>query len=62
MTDTSNIKEARPTQWISPLSVKLGFADIIADIAATAAAREREHRLPHEEIARLKAIGFGALR
>jgi alkylation response protein AidB-like acyl-CoA dehydrogenase len=62
MTDTSNIKEAGPTQWISPLSVKLGFAEIIADIAATAAAREREHRLPYDEITRLKAIGFGALR
>jgi alkylation response protein AidB-like acyl-CoA dehydrogenase len=46
----------------SPLSVKLGFAPIIGEIAATAAERERSHRLPHEEIAALKALGFGALR
>ncbi len=48
MTDTNGIKEASPTQWVSPLSVTLGFAEIIADIAATAAAREREHRLPRD--------------
>jgi alkylation response protein AidB-like acyl-CoA dehydrogenase len=44
------------------LSAALGFAQIIGDIAATAAERERAHRLPHEEIASLKALGFGALR
>ncbi|BCQ29700.1 acyl-CoA dehydrogenase family protein (plasmid) [Caballeronia sp. NK8] len=58
MTDTNTIG----ARLVSPLSAKLGFAGIIADIAATAAAREREHRLPHEEIAQLKALGFGALR
>src|ERR1700729_3377079 len=47
---------------VSPLSASLGFASTIADIASSAAVREREHRLPHEEIARLKALGFGALR
>lgn len=61
MTDTNTIKPGGP-QLVSPLSASLGFADIIADIATTAAAREREHRLPHEEIASLKARGFGALR
>lgn len=47
---------------VSPLSASLGFADAISGIAATAAQREREQRLPHEEIAALKALGFGALR
>ena len=41
---------------------RLGFAQIIDDIAASAAERERDHRLPREEIASLKALGFGALR
>ncbi|SAK89078.1 acyl-CoA dehydrogenase [Caballeronia hypogeia] len=61
MTDT-NQTEARGTPLVSPLSASLGFADIITEIGAGAAAREREHRLPHEEIASLKARGFGALR
>lgn len=47
---------------VSPLSATLGFSEAIAAIAATAAQREREQRLPHEEIATLKALGFGALR
>jgi alkylation response protein AidB-like acyl-CoA dehydrogenase len=47
---------------VSAVSATLGFAQVIDDIAATAAERERAHRLPHEEIARLKALGFGALR
>ncbi|ASV98790.1 acyl-CoA dehydrogenase [Paraburkholderia aromaticivorans] len=50
------------TTLISPLSATLGFAESIAHIASTAAERERNHRLPHEEIAMLKALGFGALR
>uniref|UniRef100_E1TI31 Acyl-CoA dehydrogenase type 2 domain protein n=1 Tax=Burkholderia sp. (strain CCGE1003) TaxID=640512 RepID=E1TI31_BURSG len=62
MTDTNSSKYASRAQGISPLTVSLGFAKTIADIAATAAAREREHRLPHDEIAQLKALGFGALR
>lgn len=62
MTDTNSSKDASRAQGISPLTVSLGFAKTIADIAATAAAREREHRLPHDEIAQLKALGFGALR
>ncbi|MGI4984628.1 MAG: acyl-CoA dehydrogenase family protein [Janthinobacterium lividum] len=59
------ISEARPEgtlRLVSPLSERLGFAQTIADIGRTAAARERVHRLPHEEIATLKALGFGALR
>ena len=47
---------------VSSLSASLGFAETIGEIAATAAQREREQRLPHEEIAALKALGFGALR
>jgi alkylation response protein AidB-like acyl-CoA dehydrogenase len=62
MTDTNSIKEASRAQGVSPLTVTLGFAKILADISATAATREREHRLPHDEIAQLKALGFGALR
>ncbi len=47
---------------VSPLSASLGFSEAIGEIAATAAQREREQRLPYEEIATLKALGFGALR
>ncbi|MCC8394596.1 acyl-CoA dehydrogenase [Paraburkholderia sp. MMS20-SJTR3] len=47
---------------VSPLSASLGFSETLAEIAATASLREREQRLPHEEIAALKAQGFGALR
>lgn len=47
---------------VSPLSAAHGFKDIIAHIAATAVERELNHRLPYEEIAALKASGFGALR
>lgn len=47
---------------VSPLSTALGLAEIIGDIASTAAERERTHRLPYDEIAALKAHGFGALR
>lgn len=61
MTDTTTIEPGGP-RLISPVSASLGFAQSIAAIAATAAARERDHRLPHEEIAKLKALGFGALR
>jgi alkylation response protein AidB-like acyl-CoA dehydrogenase len=50
------------TPLASPLSATLGFAGTIAHIASTAAERERNHRLPHEEIAMLKELGFGALR
>jgi len=46
----------------SSMSAALGFAPVIAEIARTAAERELAHRLPHEEIAKLKALGFGALR
>ncbi|HWT39201.1 MAG TPA: acyl-CoA dehydrogenase family protein [Paraburkholderia sp.] len=47
---------------VSPLSSTLGLAEIIDDIASHAAERELTHRLPHEEIATLKTLGFGALR
>jgi len=50
------------TTLVSPLSANLGFAGVIADLARTAVERERSHRLPHEEIALLKELGFGALR
>ena len=46
----------------SPLSEALGFAPVISEISRSAAEREFAHRLPHEEIASLKALGFGALR
>jgi len=53
-----------PTAWkvSSSLSTALGFAPVIAEIARTAVERENAHRLPHEAIAHLKALGFGALR
>lgn len=47
---------------LSPLSETLGLGGTIAAIAAGAAERERVHRLPYEEIAGLKRLGFGALR
>ncbi|RAS21321.1 acyl-CoA dehydrogenase family protein [Paraburkholderia bryophila] len=50
------------TSLVSPLSATLGLAGTLAHIAASAAERERDQRLPHEEIAQLKALGFGALR
>ena len=61
MCDTANVIGNGPV-LVSPLSKALGFSDAIADIARDAPSRELEHRLPHDEIARLKALGFGALR
>ncbi|SAK71542.1 acyl-CoA dehydrogenase [Caballeronia glebae] len=61
MSDVNHPTSAGP-RLVSPLSATLGFSQIIDDIAATAAERERANRLPHEEISRLKALGFGALR
>src|SRR5690349_9528339 len=61
MSEHTNVSSAGPA-LVSPLSASLGFAQIIDDIAASAAERERDHRLPREEIASLKALGFGALR
>jgi alkylation response protein AidB-like acyl-CoA dehydrogenase len=61
MTATIDPSSGAP-RLVSSLSGKLGLAGLIAEIAATAAERERTQRLPHEEIARLKAAGFGALR
>jgi alkylation response protein AidB-like acyl-CoA dehydrogenase len=61
MSDVNHPTSAGP-RLVSPLSATLGFSQIIDDIAATAAERERANRLPHDEISRLKALGFGALR
>src|SRR5471032_3664625 len=61
MSETTTIHGGGP-KLVSPLSTSLGFSGAIEDIASTAAERERAHRLPHEEIARLKVLGFGALR
>ncbi|MEX3845691.1 acyl-CoA dehydrogenase family protein [Paraburkholderia sp. BR10882] len=61
MTETSALQPGG-IALVSPLSAALGFSEAIIGIAATAAQREREQRLPHEEIATLKALGFGALR
>lgn len=38
------------------------FDPILADIAASAVERERQRRLPFEEVKRLKQAGFGSLR
>ncbi|MGE8165473.1 acyl-CoA dehydrogenase family protein [Paraburkholderia sp. NPDC080076] len=59
--ETTIVDSGRP-QLVSPLSASLGFSEAIADIASTAAERELTHRLPYDEIAKLKALGFGALR
>src|ERR1700761_1225170 len=59
--ETTIVDSGRP-QLVSPLSASLGFSEAVADIASTAAERELTHRLPYDEIAKLKALGFGALR
>jgi alkylation response protein AidB-like acyl-CoA dehydrogenase len=61
MSDTTVVSGNGPV-LVSPLSGALGFSEAIAAIARDASSRELEHRLPHDEIARLKALGFGALR
>jgi alkylation response protein AidB-like acyl-CoA dehydrogenase len=61
LSDTKRV-EGQGARLVSTLSTRLGFAETIGHIAASAAQREREHHLPHEEIAALKALGFGALR
>jgi alkylation response protein AidB-like acyl-CoA dehydrogenase len=61
LSDTKRV-EGHGARLVSTLSTRLGFAETIEHIAASAAQREREHRLPREEIATLKALGFGALR
>lgn len=38
------------------------FAPILAELAATAADREAEHRLPSDQVRQLAAAGFGAVR
>ncbi|WP_429499510.1 acyl-CoA dehydrogenase family protein [Robbsia andropogonis] len=53
--------DARPG-LVSALSVSLGLSGLLERIAAGAAEREYANRLPHEEIAELKAAGFGAIR
>ncbi|WP_322012175.1 acyl-CoA dehydrogenase family protein [Paraburkholderia sp. J12] len=50
------------TAQYSPLSSALGFSGRLEAIASTAAERELTGRLPYDEIAQLKAQGFGALR
>ncbi|TDV06802.1 acyl-CoA dehydrogenase family protein [Paraburkholderia caballeronis] len=62
MSSDATVAHDAGLRLVSPLSAALGFADAITDIGATAAQREVAHRLPREEIARLKALGFGALR
>lgn len=60
--DASSAASPPVLQLVSPLSESLGFAAAITAIGDTAAQREAAQRLPHEEIAALKALGFGALR
>ena len=47
---------------VSPYASSLGLAPAIEHIAKTAVEREVDRRLPHEEIAELKALGIGSLR
>ncbi|MGE8472914.1 MAG: acyl-CoA dehydrogenase [Paraburkholderia hospita] len=61
MSDTTFVNSGE-LKLVSPLSTALGFSKIIDDIASSAAERELTHRLPYDEIATLKARGFGALR
>jgi alkylation response protein AidB-like acyl-CoA dehydrogenase len=44
------------------MNKSIELADVIAQIASTAAEREAHQRLPFDEIAALKALGFGAMR
>jgi alkylation response protein AidB-like acyl-CoA dehydrogenase len=61
MADYSILSSSGP-MLVSPLSAKIGFGEAITDIASAAAERELAHRLPHDDIALLKSLGFGALR
>lgn len=42
--------------------IRTHFADIIADIAATAVQRETDRELPYEAVRRLRDAGFGSIR
>lgn len=61
MSELPHSKHGGPA-LISPLSASLGFADILAEIAASAPQRESQRQLPSDEIGRLKALRFGAIR
>ncbi|WP_085044268.1 acyl-CoA dehydrogenase family protein [Ensifer aridi] len=61
MSDTSETGGAS-LRLVSPCSTSLGLGPAIEHIAQTAVDREINRRLPHEEIAELKALGLGALR
>ncbi|WP_347558937.1 acyl-CoA dehydrogenase family protein [Robbsia sp. KACC 23696] len=68
-TSSSSSDDAKPSaaspsnaSLTSSLSDTLGLSPLIERIARGAAEREFAQRLPHEEIAELKAAGFGALR
>lgn len=50
------------TATLDPITVRERFADVLADIAATAVARDRDRTLPHDLVRRLAERGFGALR
>ncbi len=52
----------RPTPLDIDARIAATFDPIIADIAATSIQREQERRLPVEEVRRLVAAGFGAIR
>lgn len=54
--------ERAPLPLLSPLSARFQLTPVIERIAETAAKRELDRHLPHEAIAELKALGFGALR
>lgn len=50
-----------PPDW-SPVTHRLGLADLFTEFAEGAARRDVDRGLIFEETARLKALGFGALR
>ncbi|MEW9308915.1 acyl-CoA dehydrogenase family protein [Labrys neptuniae] len=47
---------------VSPIAASFGLSAALEHIARTAVEREISRRLPREEIAELKALGFGSLR
>lgn len=53
-----------PTRLANPTDAELlsRFSALFDSIAATAAAREQSRTLPHDDVAGLRAAGFGALR
>lgn len=61
MLDNTKTLSDRP-RLLSSVTEALGFGAALENMAESAAARENATELPHDAMAELKALGFGALR